>query len=147
MMKIMVVGPVGAGKTSLIHALQKVDAAVRKTQTICFLGSAIDTPGEYAQIPRFYSALLVTSMEASLILVIKDASDPILTMPPGFARMFARPVVGVVTKTDLPQADCRKAAEHLRQTGAGPPVFMVSALTGEGIEELHGFLVERGCYL
>ncbi|MDR3560352.1 MAG: EutP/PduV family microcompartment system protein [Negativicutes bacterium] len=143
----MLTGPVGVGKTSLIHALQKVDSIVRKTQAICFLGAAIDTPGEYAQIPRFYSALLVTSVEASIILVLKDAADPVLSMPPGFARMFAKPVVGVVTKIDLPQADRERAEWQLRQAGAGPPIFMVSTLTGQGIEELHEFLLERGCYL
>lgn len=144
-MKIMVSGPVGAGKTSLIHALLKIDAAVRKTQAISFLGGAIDTPGEYAQIPRFYSALLVTSMEASHILLAKDATDPHPSVPPGFARMFARPVIGVITKIDLPQADIAKAEGHLRQAGVEPPFFAVSALTGQGIRELHEFLAERGC--
>ncbi|MBP2654457.1 MAG: ethanolamine utilization protein, EutP [Firmicutes bacterium] len=144
-MKVMVVGPVGMGKTSLILALQKAGGVVRKTQDICFVGGAIDTPGEYAQIPRFYSALTVTAMEAAVIVMVKDAIDPAMTIPPGFVQMFAKPVIGVVTKIDLPHANVKRAEAELRQAGVGLPIFMVSATTGEGIDKLYQFLVERGC--
>lgn len=147
MNKVMVVGPVGAGKTSLIAALQGTVAAKGKTQTICFIDGAIDTPGEYAQIPRFYSALLVTSMEATHLLLAHDAANPAVLIPPGFARMFARPVFGVATKIDLSQANIERTHSYLRHTGVGEPLFSVSALTGEGILELYQFLVERGCKL
>jgi len=147
MNKVMAVGPVGAGKTSLIAALQGTAAAKGKTQTICFVNGAIDTPGEYAQIPRFYSALLVTSMEATYLLLTHDAANPAVFIPPGFAKMFARPVFGVATKADLPQANIERTHSYLRQTGVREPVFTVSALTGEGILELYQFLIERGCKL
>ncbi|MBP2649294.1 MAG: ethanolamine utilization protein, EutP [Firmicutes bacterium] len=145
MTKIMVVGPVGVGKTSLILALKKGDTAARKTQAISFVGGAIDTPGEYAQITRLYSALLVAAMDASVVLMVKDASDPRVTLPPGFAQMFARPVIGVITKMDLPCADFCLAERLLMQAGVGLPIFMVSAKTGEGIDQLYQFLEERGC--
>ena len=73
MQKVMLVGPVGVGKTSLIHALQKDSQKAQKTQSICFYDGAIDTPGEYAQIPRFYSALMVTAMQASVVVIVQDA--------------------------------------------------------------------------
>lgn len=146
-MKIMVVGPVGVGKTSLIHALEKNNAAVLKTQAITFIGGAIDTPGEYAQIPRYYSALMVTSLEADVVLLLSDASNPAFTLPPNFAGMFARPIVGVVTKVDLPCADPAKAENCLRQAGVVSPVFPVSVVSGEGIGALYQFLKERRCDL
>lgn len=141
----MVAGPAGVGKTSLIHALRKNDAAVRKTQAITFIGGAIDTPGEYAQIPRFYSALMVTSLAAEVVLLLSDAAADAVALPPNFAAMFIRPVVGVVTKIDLPTADPAKAERRLRLAGVLSPVFPVSVVSGEGIDALYQFLEERRC--
>ncbi|MEG6585379.1 EutP/PduV family microcompartment system protein [Dendrosporobacter sp. 1207_IL3150] len=145
MKKVMLVGPVGAGKTSLIKALNQDDSKAGKTNSICFYDGAIDTPGEYCQIPRFYSALLVTAVEAEVVLIVQDAADCRPTLPPGFAGMFSRPLVGVVTKIDLPHANREKAQECLREVGVTRPIFFVSAITGEGLIELSNYLVEGGC--
>lgn len=145
MKKVMAVGPVGAGKTSLICALQKDQRKTEKTQSICFYDGAIDTPGEYSQIPRFYSALLVTAVEAAAVLMVQDATDCKMSLPPGFAGMFSRPVVGVVTKMDRPGADAKRAAACLRQAGVNDPYFFVSAYTGEGLDALVQYITERGC--
>ena len=145
MQKVMLVGPVGAGKTSLIHALQNNLNRVEKTQSIVFCGDAIDTPGEYAQIPRFYSALMVTAMEASVVLIVQDATDSKVNLPPGFVKMFSRPVVGVVTKIDRPNMDRLRGKSHLLQVGVTEPIFFVSSHTGEGIDELTEYLTERRC--
>ncbi|WP_425060116.1 Propanediol utilization protein PduV [Sporomusa carbonis] len=142
---IMLVGPVGAGKTSLLNALQQNCRKADKTQSICFTDGAIDTPGEYAQIPRFYSALMVTAAEAKVVLIVQDATDFRMALPPGFAAMFSRPVVGVVTKLDAPGADREKAKLRLMQAGIKEPIFYVSAHTGTGLSELSEYLSERGC--
>lgn len=141
----MLVGPVGAGKTSLIHMLQKDCRKAEKTQSIHFSDGAIDTPGEYAQIPRFYSALMVTAMEASIVVVVQDATDLKITLPPGFASMFSRPVIGVVTKIDVPGVDKSKAKSRLLQVGVKEPVFFVSSHTGEGLDELVEYFAKRRC--
>lgn len=145
MKKVMLVGAVGAGKTSLIHALNNNESQADKTSSIYFHDGAIDTPGEYAQIPRFYSALLVTAVESEMVIVVQDATQSRAVLPPGFAGMFTRPVIGVVTKTDLPSANREKAAACLREAGVKQPVFFVSALTGEGLGELAAYLAEGGC--
>ena len=136
MKKVMLVGPVGAGKTSLIQAMQQTNKKAEKTQSILFTDDAIDTPGEYAQIPRFYSALMVTATQADAVVIVQDAGDLKINMPPGFAGMFARKVVGVVTKVDKADIDKEKAKKNLLQTGVREPVFFVSAHTGEGLDEL-----------
>lgn len=143
--KIMLVGPVGAGKTSLICTLQHESIVVNKTSSIEFHDGAIDTPGEYAQIPRYYSALLVTAMEAGLIIIVQDATDSKMTLPPGFAGMFSRPVIGVVTKVDVPGIDRLRAKARLEETGVREAVFYVSAHTGEGVDSLLDYIAERGC--
>jgi ethanolamine utilization protein EutP len=89
----------------------------------------------------------VTSLEADVVLLLSDAADPALTLPPNFAGMFARPVVGVVTKIDLPYANPAKSERRLRQAGVVSPVFPVSAVSGEGIGALYQFLKERRCDL
>lgn len=142
---IMLTGPVGAGKTSLMNALQRNCQKAGKTQSICFSGGMIDTPGEYAQIPRFYSALMVTATQAKLVIMVQDSTDFSSPLPPGFASLFPRPVLGVVTKCDLPGADPAKAQTCLKQAGVKEPYFCVSAQTGAGIGELADYLLERGC--
>jgi len=141
----MLVGPVGAGKTSLIHALHKDPKQAQKTQSIIFSDGAIDTPGEYAQIPRFYSALMVTAMEASVVVIVQDATDLKVNLPPGFAMMFSRPVIGVVTKIDVPGIDRVKLKSRLLQIGVKEPIFFISAHTGEGLDELAEYFAERRC--
>lgn len=145
MQKVMLVGPVGAGKTSLIHALQKDPKQAEKTQSIQFYDGAIDTPGEYAQIPRFYSALMVTAMNASVVVIVQDATDFKMNLPPGFATMFSRPVIGVVTKIDVPGIDKGKVKSRLVAAGVKGPIFFISSLTGEGLDELIEYFAERRC--
>jgi len=145
MQKVMLVGPVGAGKTSLIHALQKNPKQAEKTQSIHFSDGAIDTPGEYAQIPRFYSALMVTAMQASVVVIVQDATDLKVNLPPGFATMFSRPVIGVVTKIDVPGIDRVKVKSRLLQVGVKEPIFFISSHTGEGLDELVEYFAERRC--
>lgn len=140
---IMLIGPVGAGKTSLINALNKKCGQAQKTSSICFRDGAIDTPGEYAQMPRFYSALAVTATSARLVLMVQDATDFRAALPPGFAAMFPRPVVGVVTKIDAPGADREKAGRSLMQAGIKAPLFYVSAYTGTGLAELTDYLMRK----
>lgn len=140
--RIMLLGPVRAGKTTLLQALLQADGKAEKTQSIQFYDGGIDTPGEYSQMPRYYSALQVTAMGASHILIIQDASDTKISLPPGFARMFSKPVAGVVTKIDLPNADRQRACQRLKQAGVKQPVFYVSAHSGEGLEDLIEFLTE-----
>ncbi|WP_090932330.1 EutP/PduV family microcompartment system protein [Pelosinus propionicus] len=145
MQKVMLVGAIGAGKTSLIHTLQKDVRSAEKTQSIQFSDGAIDTPGEYAQIPRFYSALMTTAMQASVVVVVQDATNLKVTLPPGFAGMFSRPVIGVVTKVDAPGIDRDKAKSRLMEIGVKEPIFFVSSRTGEGIEELIAHFGEGRC--
>ncbi|SMC34497.1 EutP/PduV family microcompartment system protein [Sporomusa malonica] len=140
---IMLVGPVGAGKTSLINALNQDCRKAEKTSSICFCDGAIDTPGEYAQMPRFYSALAVTATEAKMVLMVQDATDIRITLPPGFAAMFPRPVVGVVTKIDAPGADQERAKLRLLEAGIQEPFFYVSAYTGAGLADLTEYFVRK----
>ena len=61
---IPVIGPTGSGKTSLLKALGIWQQDVRKTEAVSFGDDAVDTPGEFFDIPHFYHALIMTSVKA-----------------------------------------------------------------------------------
>ncbi len=137
--KVMIMGPSGSGKTTLLRALFGGEN-VYKTQAIEFNCDSIDTPGEFFENPRLYRALITTSMDARLILVVQDASNPQPGFPYGLGAIFPCPSMGIITKIDHPKASPSIAKDILREMGIEPPIFLVSSFTGEGIEELRRFL-------
>jgi ethanolamine utilization protein EutP len=56
--------------------------------------------------------------------------------PPGFAGAFSKRTIGVVTKVDHPTANVERASRFLKGLGLSGPVTNVSAITGEGLDEL-----------
>ena len=142
MKKIILMGNSFCGKTTLCQRLAGKQLVYKKTQALEVVASAIDTPGEYLENRGMYKALVVTAVEADVILFVQDATDSRFRFSPGQASMFANLVVGVVTKTDLAtEAQVEQAESLLRLAGASR-VFRVSAVTGEGMEELTNWLSE-----
>lgn len=138
MKKIMVIGRIGCGKTTLCQRLFHEELRYKKTQAVELVGgTAIDTPGEYMESRAFYRALVVSAVEADLILVLQDCMDPECRFAPGMRAMFQKPMVGVVTKIDQCQTpeDLERAETFLTLAGADP-IIRVSSTTGEGIEQL-----------
>lgn len=138
---IILVGPSGAGKTTLAQALYGEALAYRKTQTIEIRSQLIDTPGEFLERRQMNRNLLVSSYDADLVVLAEPADGEQMFFPPGFSAMFAAPVVGVVTKSDA--ADGERAAFRLRYAGAAQ-IFHVSALTGDGLPALAEYLRAYG---
>lgn len=64
--------------------------------------------------------------------------------PPGYASNFAKPCIGIITKSD--KADRKmleNAAGFLRQAGA-EHIFVTSSFLGTGFEELRSWLEDFG---
>ena len=70
-MKIMLIGPSAAGKTTLIQRLIDEEIKYDKTQAVEYIGNFIDTPGEYMQQRGYWGSLTITSHDADIILLIK----------------------------------------------------------------------------
>ncbi len=140
MKKIMVVGAVDSGKTSLLMAINGEHGSALKTQSLEYKCSTIDTPGEYLENPCMYRALMSTSLEAGCILFTQDSTSDKSVFPPGFARAFNCMSIGVVTKIDEHDVNCEMALGFLNNICLNGPVFMVSSATGEGIEDLKQFI-------
>lgn len=137
----MLIGKSAAGKTTLCQYLNHEALQYNKTQMIEFIGGdMIDTPGEYLERRQLYNALIVTSAEADVIVLVHDASDADSMFAPQFSSMFTKPVIGVVTKSDLAtEREIDRAKQFLALAGAGR-VFVTSSVRGTGFGSLCAYL-------
>ena len=135
--RVILIGRSTAGKTTLCQRINNEELRYHKTQTVQIINkSMIDTPGEDLERTGFRGALLVTSTEADVILLVQDATEQGTMFPPMFSSMFVKPCVGVVTKADLAgEEQVERAKKYLKSAGAGT-LYVTSAVTGEGVEEL-----------
>ena len=140
MKKIMLMGSTSCGKTNLCQRLNGMTEQYKKTQALEVVNSTIDTPGEYLDQKKFLYALIVTSAEVDVILMLQDATDNCFNYSPGQSAAFTPPCIGVVTKTDIATLQqIQDAKEHLRLAGA-TRIFCLRAHTGENMEELMEYL-------
>jgi ethanolamine utilization protein EutP len=142
MKKIMIIGAVGAGKSTLIKALFGESDPAAKTQSLVYRDWLIDTPGEYSENPLYYRSLMATSHETAAVLLVQDAARDRNYFPPGFEQGFPVLTIGAVTKIDHPKADIDRAITLLRQSLSEGQIFLTSAESSEGIQELKKRLME-----
>ena len=140
MKKLMLIGKVSCGKTTLCQYLTNQSLIYKKTQALEVTDNIIDTPGEYVERRQFYQALAVTATGADVILLLQDPTDQTFTLPPGLQAMFQKPMIGVI---DLikDERQLRAAEKSLTLAGARP-IFRICSMTGEGIKELIDYLTE-----
>lgn len=140
MKKVIFIGQTGSGKTTLCQKLNQEGLRYRKTQTVECVGKTIDTPGEYLENPRFYHALTISAVEAEVVALVTDAAASRCALPPGFASMFGKTVIGIVTKIhQAEEAAVERARQELIRAKAHP-VFLVDTPEETGIRELAEFL-------
>lgn len=141
MRKIILIGRVAAGKTTLTQALNGEKIHYYKTQYINYLDSIIDTPGEYTELRQTSGALALYAYEADVVGLVLSANEPYSIFSPCITSLVNREVVGIITGIDKPDANPERVARWLRLAGC-KKIFPVSAYTGEGIEALLDFLAE-----
>lgn len=142
MKRILLVGNVACGKTTLCQRLNGQKLTYHKTQALDVVNCTIDTPGEYLEHRALLRGLLVTAAEADAVVFVQDASQERFLFSPGQAAAFPIPVVGVVSKADLASSKQIETARELLVLSGAERVFAVSAVTGEGMEELTEWLEE-----
>jgi len=136
MSKILLIGGVGAGKTTLKQSLLQEELRYRKTQMLDFSSLFVDCPGEYLEIPQYYHVLIDTSRRVSEIWALQDATKKRTLFPPHFAKVFNKPIIGIITKVDLDQADEAQAAHYLKYAGIEAPYYVTSVIQEKGIDAL-----------
>ena len=75
MKKIILMGRVGSGKTTLTQKLRNLPMDYLKTQYINYHDVIIDTPGEYAETKGLGAALALYSYEADIVGLLISATD------------------------------------------------------------------------
>lgn len=144
MKKIIFIGNIGCGKTTLSQALLGEDLEYKKTQAVEVLGGCIlDTPGEYLELNHYRGALMITSADADVIALVQAADDEQKMFPPCYSGAFAKETIGIVTKTDLATEKQIEEAEALLTMAGAHKIFRVSSYDKKGLKELKEYLSER----
>lgn len=141
MKKLILIGRVAAGKTTLTQALMGEELHYYKTQSIHYMDAIIDTPGEYTELRQTSGALALYAYEADVVGLVLSANEPYSIFSPCLTSMVNREVVGIVTGIDKPDARPELVESWLRLAGCRR-VFHVSSYTGEGIDAILRFLNE-----
>ena len=137
----MLVGRSTAGKTTLCQRISHQDLVYHKTQTVQVVNQTmIDTPGEYLQRMYFRGALMVTSVEADVILFVQDATEETTWFPPSYNTQFNKPALGIVTKADIASSEQIENAKKFLTAAGASRIFVTSSVSGEGVDELLEFL-------
>ena len=139
--RIILIGRSAAGKTTLCQRINHQDLPYHKTQPVLFINQTmLDTPGEYLERRYFRGALMVTATDADVIVFVQDATEDGTMFPPAYNSQFAKPAVGVVTKSDIATPEqVERAKKYLRMAGADR-MFVTSSVSGEGVDDLLKFL-------
>jgi len=76
MRKLILIGRVAAGKTTLTQALRGEEIRYFKTQYIQYGETIIDTPGEYTELRQLSGPLALYSYEADVVGLVAGADEP-----------------------------------------------------------------------
>lgn len=129
------VGKSGSGKTTLIQSFQGREVVYRKTQAITFDGVFVDSPGEFLENRRFLPALLTSAARCNVVALVQDSTAKNSSFSPGFATLFNKRVIGVVTKTDKNGSCVERAEEFLCKAGV-TEIIRTSAVEKTGLNSL-----------
>jgi ethanolamine utilization protein EutP len=121
----------------LTQVMKNKDINYEKTQAIIYNDYIIDTPGEYIENPGLYRALIVSSADCDVIALLHDCTSEGSIFPPNFSSIFTKPVIGIITKSDLSkdEKDINIAKEILIRAGV-QKIFKISAYNKIGIKEI-----------
>ena len=139
MKKLILMGRVAAGKTTLTQALKGEQLHYCKTQYINYTDTIIDTPGEYTEVHTLGAALALYSYEADVIGLVISANEPFCVFPPHCTYHANRDAIGIITGIDKPDANVPQAELWLRNCGC-KRIFHVSSYTGEGLDRIIDYL-------
>ena len=141
MRKLFLCGRSEAGKTSLTQALKGENVHYVKTQYVKTWDITIDTPGEYAETKSLAMALGIFSFDSDVVGLLCGADEPYNLFDPAIVGVVNRPLIGIITKIDEPNANVPMVRQWLEEAG-WEEIFPVDSVTGRGIDELREYLLQ-----
>ncbi len=122
MARILLMGNAQSGQGKVAFALtgeaSTSQRASQRAMALSYWGPFVITPSEFLENRRFYHALIAEAARCNAVFMLQNALSSTSPYPPGFARMFNRPVVGVVPHALSPNANPELAERFLRLAGA-----------------------------
>ena len=140
--RIMVIGPKGCGKTTLVNSINDYDGPLRRTQDTIYGLETIDVPSAYIENAWMYKHMIALAQDAWCMVVMVDQSRCAEIYSHGFAKAFRCPAVGVISKCDLSPENEEICIRQLKTIGVQEPYFCISNEDGTGIQELIRYLFE-----
>ncbi|WP_173915396.1 EutP/PduV family microcompartment system protein [Halobacillus sp. Marseille-Q1614] len=137
----MLVGAIGAGKSTLALALLGRKPKAIKTQSLTYEDWLVDTPGEYTENPMYYKNIMATALEVTHVLFIQDATRKKTIFPPGFSTGLNKLPIGIVTKADDEQADIKHSIKQLKKVIPKGPIVVTSAKENKGIQMIRDLVM------
>ncbi|SDN90336.1 ethanolamine utilization protein EutP [Psychrobacillus sp. OK028] len=134
--RVMLIGAIGAGKSTLTNSLLGKIVPAIKTQTLIYYDWIVDTPGEYTENPFFYKNIMATALEVTHIFYLQDATNGKMIFPPGFSTGFSKLPIGVITKSDHKEANLERSIKMIESVISVGPIVIASAVNGTGVEHL-----------
>ncbi|UXH43298.1 50S ribosome-binding GTPase [Rossellomorea vietnamensis] len=138
--RAMLIGSIGAGKSTLTNALLERKQKAVKTQSLSYSDWIVDTPGEYTENPFYYKNIMATSLEVTHVLYLQDATRKKTIFPPNFSTGINKLPIGVVTKCDHDQADVEEAVRQLQRVIPSGPIVLTSSFNGRGMQEIRNLV-------
>ena len=95
--RFMVVGHSNSYKDLIVCALEGASFSGSHKSCPCVIYGkhTINTPDEYLENPKLYSALVSLSQQSTTIIFVKNANDEHHHFPPGFSSAFPCKSIGV----------------------------------------------------
>lgn len=134
--RIMILGSGASGKTTLANHLNQIDTAPKKTPHMVYGEETLDIPGTYLESPWMHKHLIAAQQDAYCVLMLCSPQAAKRSYPPGFAKAFRVPVVGVITKSDLGVKGFDRCRAELKSAGVAEPYYAVSLHRGNGLDGL-----------
>lgn len=138
--RIMILGSRESGKTTLANYLNDLDTVPKRTPHMVYGKNTLDIPGSYLESPWMHKHLIAAQQDAFCVLMLCAPLAAKRSYPPGFAKVFRIPVIGVITKLDLGSEGVDRCRAELRSAGVQEPYYETSVYNGSGLDGLTDFI-------